>query len=127
MPKMISTIINVILTGFDIVSDFILAVDYCVTDNPWWCGLTWAFIVGPLLGGIGVLVLYCRDDFNRATSWKGWKALELSLEAGPQLLLQLYILALAQMEPTSISGNILLWWIFFKEKSNCQMTKNDMV
>ena len=105
---MISDIINVILTVFDIVSDIVLAVDYCVTDNPWWCGLTWAFIAGPILLGIGVLVLYCRDESNGRDSWKIWKAVELSLEAGPQLLLQLYILALTQMEPTSISGNILL-------------------
>ena len=103
---MISDIINVILTGFDIVSDIILAVDYCVTDNPWWCGLTWAFIVGPILGGIGVLVLYCQNELSGTESWKLWKAIELSLEAGPQLLLQLYILAISQKKPTSISGRL---------------------
>ena len=35
---------SVILTVADIVSDLVLAVDYCVTDNPLWCGLTWALI-----------------------------------------------------------------------------------
>ena len=46
--KVILYAVNIILTIADIVSDIVLAVDYCVTDNPWWCGLTWTFIAGPM-------------------------------------------------------------------------------
>ena len=42
-------ILSVILTTADMASDMALALDYWVTNNPWWCELTSAFIVVPTL------------------------------------------------------------------------------
>ena len=98
-------IFSIILTVADIVSDIILAVDYCVTDNPWWCGLTWTFIVVPVLAGIPYLCI-CAFS-NGDEKWqisKSWKITETCFEAAPQLLLQLYIIALSQKTPSSTSG-----------------------
>ena len=104
------TIFSIILTIADIVSDVVLAVDYCVTDNPWWCGLTWAFVAIPVL--TGMLLLYaCLCDADRANRnkpklWKVWKGIEICFESGPQLLLQLYIMAITDLDPTATSGKI---------------------
>ena len=98
-------IFSIILTVADVVSDVVLAVDYCVTDNPCWCGLTWTFIVVPVLAGIPYLGI-CAFS-NGDEKWqisRSWKITETCFEAAPQLLLQLYIIALSQKTPSSTSG-----------------------
>ena len=98
-------IFSIILTVTDMVSDIVLAVDYCVTDNPWWCGLTWTFIAVPVLAGIPYLCI-CAFS-NGDEKWQiseSWKITETCFEAAPQLLLQLYIVVLSQKTPSSTSG-----------------------
>ena len=98
-------IFSIILTIADMVSDIVLAVDYCVTENPWWCGLTWTFITVPVLAGIPYL---CVCAFSTGEEkWqisKSWKITETCFEAAPQLILQLYIIALSGKDPSSTSG-----------------------
>ena len=50
-PEWATNVVSIALTVFDISSDIALGIDYCSTDNPWWCGLTWTFIAVPLLLG----------------------------------------------------------------------------
>ena len=109
------TIINLVLAGADVVSDITLAIDYCTTDNPWWCGLTWAFLSVPLLLGIllvlGFLCTCCDDndddDEDLAEMFFVWKLIEMCFESGPQLVLQLYIMALSEEDPSSTSGILI--------------------
>ena len=104
----LSPILNFALTGVNIVSDIILAIDYCVVDTQW-CGLTWAFIVRPVLTFCIILLFYQSKDGSLADAWKKvyvyWKATEVCFEAGPQLVLQLYIIALTAKEASSTQGN----------------------
>ena len=98
---------SVILTVADIVSDLVLAVDYCVTDNPLWCGLTWAFITLPVLLGLFLLSAYgigiacCEDTYDK---WRVWKGIRLCLESGPELILQPYIISQSDVDPSVISS-----------------------
>ncbi len=93
------------LTLFDIISDLVLAVKYFINGDYWWGGLTLAFFILPFI--IGVLFLWkvipdlCGDteddDEDVGTPhqwWIIWKVFECIWEAGPQLILQLYIMAL---------------------------------
>ena len=110
---------------FDMGSDVALGIDYCVTDNPWWCGLTWGFVAVPLIIGICVLVpyflyttlcLWCQEsdsrkecldlqkDFPQLLTYL--KVIEICLESGPQLLLQLYIIAVTTEDPSAITGTL---------------------
>ena len=103
----ILTIFSVILTIADMVSDIVLAFDYCATDNPYWCGLTWAFIALPALLGLWLMTAFvigsgsCKGTY---IEWKVWKGIELCLESGPQLILQLYIISQSDVDPSVISG-----------------------
>ena len=83
MLRRIVVILGVILTIADMVSDVVLAVDYCVTDNPWWCGLTWTFIAIPVIVGIIILFLYklfgANANWRKINTWKVWKSIEILL------------------------------------------------
>ena len=91
--------VNIILTVADMVSDIVLAVDYCVTDNPNWCGLTWTFIAGPIFSFFFIFTVYRSDDIS--TKLIFWKCTEICFESGPELILQLYIVTLLDRDPTS--------------------------
>ena len=100
-------ILSVILTVVDMASDVILAVDYCVTDNPWWCGLTWTFIVIPPLLGLFLLSVFVSCSAaceGTSTEWRVWKGIEICFESGPQLILQLYIILQSDVGSSVISG-----------------------
>ena len=122
------------------MSDVVLAVDYCVTDNPWWCGLTWAFITVPALTG-PFFLCFCFYDFDfddddddddhnvtKTEFWKIWKSIEICFESGPQLLLQLYIMAITDLDPTAVSGKdiriIVTQSSFSINISFCQICQN---
>ena len=100
-------VVSGIVTIVDTVSDVVLAVDYCVTDNPWWCGLTWIFIVLPLLTFLIILVIGYQTSMARQVMWKFWKCTEICFESGPQLILQLYILEQSERDSTTISGKVV--------------------
>ena len=102
-------IFNIILTIFDVTSDVLLAVDYYVMDNPWWCILTAAaFISLPLITGVVFLLVYCyltpSEKLSGKSVWNVWKGIEICFESGPQVILQLYILALEDLDPRSFRG-----------------------
>ena len=101
-------VVSVIVTIVDTVNDVVLAVDYCVTDNPWWCGLTWTFIVLPLLTFLIILVIGYQTSMGRQVMWKFWKCTEICFESGPQLILQLYILEESERDSTTISGKVII-------------------
>ncbi len=86
---------TVCLTVFDMGSDIVLAVDYYQTgEDWWWFALTLTFFLLPVLvlAVIGFFMLYQRRLIP--DSLKYWKAFECMAESGPQLILQLYIMAL---------------------------------
>ena len=99
-------IASIILTAADIISDVVLAVDYCVTDNPYWCGLTWTFIAVPIL--MFFIIFFFLSAKRRSSQLKYWKCTEICFESGPQLILQLYILALLDQDPTSPGNGYVL-------------------
>ena len=101
-------ITGIILTAADMVSDIVLAVDYCVTDNPWWCGLTWIFIFTPMLALIPFMYINNFAYHNVKWKWTIWKILQTSFESAPQLLLQLIIIALSPAKPGFALGNVSL-------------------
>ena len=84
-------ITGIILTVADIVSDIVLAVDYCVSDNPWWCGLTWTFIFIPMLAIIPLMYMNTFAYRDAKWKWTIWKIVQTCFESAPQLLLQLHI------------------------------------
>ena len=100
-------VVSGIVTIVDTVSDVVLAVDYCVTDNPWWCGLTWTFIVLHLLTFLIILIIGYQTSMARQVMWKFWKCTEICFESGPQLILQLYILEQSERDSTTISGKVV--------------------
>ena len=110
-------VVSIVLTAVDIISDVILAVDYCATDNPWWCGLTWTFIAAPI---VAFPIIFCccsetgggRDDIRTPSKLKFWKCTEICFESGPQLILQLYILALQDQNTSSAVGTLPVLKVF---------------
>ncbi len=89
------------VTLFDMGSDIILAVDYYKTgEDWWWFTLTLIFFLLPVvvLALIGFSILYYQivdsDTTMDANALKAWKVFECMAESGPQLILQLYIMAL---------------------------------
>ncbi len=102
----ILTGLSVILTIADVVSDIIMAFDYWDKEEVLWFSLTWVFIILPILSFpvvVPATKLLCLQMSDRnvqgaVTLWTTWKATELALESGPQLLLQLYIMALPDQD-----------------------------
>ena len=93
--KFFFPVLSVILTVVDIVSDIVLAVDYCVAGNKWGCGLTWTFIALPVPFSIAFLLTSDKDRKTfrgRVKLIKILKGIEVCFESGPQLLLQFYII-----------------------------------
>ncbi len=95
------------LTLFDVISDLVLAANYFKNDDFGWGALTLAFFILPFVVGIFIIIvvsakmLSCcgQENFEGAVDvyygyWIFWKILEVIVEAGPQLILQLYIMAL---------------------------------
>ena len=105
--------VSVILTAPDIISDIILAVDYCVTDNPWWCGLTWAFIAGPIIMFLIIFIFFRNSE--RSSKLKHWKCTEICFESGPRLILQLYILAVQIAAIVTSFFSLSLGFITYRE------------
>ncbi len=96
------------LTLFDVISDLVLAVDYFINGDRWWGGLTLAFFILPFISGVFLLCLgiakLCRNaEAYIHIGWIIWKVSECICEAGPQLILQLYIMALPA-EPSLSDG-----------------------
>ena len=103
---MLQTIFNIILVAVDFVSDVTLAVDYCAVDTEW-CVQTLMFVGASVLAGLIIIVCYCCDAFSEdSRAWRYWAAAEICLESGPQLVLQLYILALYEQDTESSPGNL---------------------
>ena len=102
---------NFFLTCVDISTAIILAIDYTVVNSEW-SALTWAFIAGPFFTFVIITLTYFyfsskkeNEIFEDVSNvWIYWKATELCLECGPQILLQLYIIALSEHDPTSSAG-----------------------
>ena len=97
-------ITGIILTVLDIVSDIVLALDYCVTDNPWWCGLTWTFIFIPMLAIIPLMYMNTFAYRDEKWKWTVWRIVQISFETDPQLLLQLHIIVSSRKNPSPTSG-----------------------
>ena len=102
----ITTVITIVLTIVDMVSDYLLAMYYTETGQDyWWATLTWTFFILPLLPLPILLVftLYAMLKYG----WEGftecnldffygsWKQFECVAESGPQLILQFYIMAIS--------------------------------
>ena len=104
--KFFFPVLSVILMVVDIVSDMVLGVDYCVAGNKWWCGLTLAFIDISLT--MYIFVCFVVDQYKsfneRVWIIKILIGIEVCFESGPQFLLQLYIIALSEIENVSTSG-----------------------
>ncbi len=113
VKKIIQLMITIGLTIFDMVSDIILAVDYANTgEDDWWFALTLTFFLLPIIPLVFLLLLtlaiYIDDgcsfssikDTNKdvAKYFHLWKQFECVAESGPQLILQLYILAVSSMD-----------------------------
>ena len=115
VKNIIQLMITIGLTIYDMVSDIILAADYASTgedDHDWWFALTLTFFLLPLLPLFLLLlltfVIYVAEgcslqkikDTNEAMAkfFHLWKQFECVAESGPQLILQLYILAVSSMD-----------------------------
>ncbi len=101
MLSRLKLLITVGLTIFDMGSDIMLAMDYYYTGEYWWFALTFTVFALPVvvLALIELFMLWDEDGFD-AYLLKSWKVFECMAESGPQLILQLYIMALP-------SGNIV--------------------
>ena len=105
--KQVLTLVSFILTVADVVSDIVLAADYCESDNRWYCGLTWTFVAMPVITFFVIIPSYTSSaTVDPSSTWTYWKTTETTFESGPQLVLQLYIMASAAQDPTSSSGNL---------------------
>ena len=104
----ILNVLSVVLTLADIVSDLVMAFDYLLKNETLWFYLTLTFVILPLLS-LGFILSGTHIFFGKKPSesdietkvvlgWRTWKTIELALESGPQLLLQLYIMALPNQE-----------------------------
>ena len=89
----LSIILFIMLIIADMVSDIVLSVDYCVTDHPWWCVLTWVFIIIPVWTGL------------LTSSWMICESTVL-FKSGPQLMIHLYIMALTDLNSGKSSSSL---------------------
>ncbi len=116
--RVIRMIFTAGLTLFDVISDVVLAVNYFINGHYWYGGLTLFFFIKPFILGLCLSIGYIYDSyFAHGCMHKGviddkywhmhwliFKAWEGLWEAGPQLILQLYIMALPADSP-SLSEN----------------------
>ncbi len=101
--KIVSALVTIGLTLFDMGSDLLLAVNYASTGkDDWWFGLTLTFFLIPVLLLLLIIVGTGRDrdmeGFKELFPY--WKQFECTAESGPQLILQLYIMSLPTILPT---------------------------
>ena len=107
---------SIILSAVEVMSDVLLTVSYCLDGNKVWCMITGALNVVPsLLGILGFPCLFdtwlqegwgaINDDIESRNELKETKGLQACIQSAPQLLIQLYIMALTEKDNTSLSGN----------------------
>ncbi len=110
--KWMKIFVTIILTVYDMGSDVALAVNYKMNGCNTWASLTILFCSVPFF--VGFIILCCvparvlfgkekaplnEDAVNQI--WLMWRHAECLFESGPQLILQLYIMAL----PDNLPGN----------------------
>ncbi len=102
--KIVSALVTIGLTLFDMGSDLLLAANYASTGkDDWWFALTLTFFLIPFtLILLLILGFFCLEDEESFVSifkdaFPYWKQLECTFESGPQLILQLYIMSLPSM------------------------------
>ena len=75
------------------------------------------------------LLDYKKGKPRDSSTWRLWKGVEICFESGPQMLLQLYIISLAESRGTAMSiGNILvLIDLLFRDvkMSSCRKDRED--
>ena len=103
--KWIKTFITAILTVYDMGSDVALACNYYMNDQNTWGSLTIMFCFVPFFMGFMILcyipanMFFCKekvppDEDAVKNIWLMWRLSECLIESCPQLILQLYIMAL---------------------------------
>ena len=110
MGKAIMHALSAALTVVDYVSDIMLGFEYLTSNNPVWGGLTLAFIAGPAISAIYIGAYVCPEEDKNKFGEKLfyiWKGSEVCLESGPQVILQLYILALSDLDRSTVSGIVI--------------------
>ncbi len=95
--------ITVTITILDMGSDLALVYNYYRNgEHWWWFSFTVAFLAIPVIVSIfiGLYAIYkaCMNEKGIGRLWIVWKSIENVFESGPQLLLQLYIIALQSRE-----------------------------
>lgn len=110
--------ISIVLTIPDIVTDIMLAIDYCSNGETQWCLLTFVFISPPLLLLFVLSVSCCwlcvekqlngDNLLETGKFFKAWKAFEAVVESGPQLVLQLYIVTLPPNDPAPVAPGLFV-------------------
>ena len=105
--KLFLTFASFMLTVADVVSDIVLAADYCESDNRWYCGLTWTFAALSVVTFFIIVPSSASSDTaDQSSTWTYWKTTETTFESGPQLVLQLYIMASSALDSTPSSGTV---------------------
>ncbi len=114
--KVIRKIFTAGLTLFDVVSDVVLTVTYFINGDYLYGGLTLLFFIKPFILGMCLSIGYVMDTCDTQScldiekgeeenvfwymNWLSFKIWECIWEAGPQLILQLYIMALPTGPPS---------------------------
>ncbi len=99
--KIVAAVFTIVLTGFDMGSDLLLAVNYASTGkDDWWFGLTLTFFIVPILLLLLIILMTGDNMKNFKELFPYWKQFECTVESGPQLILQLYIMCLPNIETT---------------------------
>ncbi len=95
----LKAVFTALLTLFDMGSDLILAVDYYNTGDE-----MWAFFLVPVILLLFVIAAMISDKKILPEALKEWKGFECMIESGPQLILQLYIMALPDANAVTGTG-----------------------
>ena len=90
-------VVAILLTVFDMGTDIMLANDYCENGDPLLCTLTTAFISVPLVTLPGLLCSFFCGWERAKKIGLYWKTIEMTLEAGPQMILTLYVMTEADI------------------------------